>query len=61
MADRTESITKVAQADIVSVEAFFRVQVPRPTTVTWEPDGDGTYTVTATWGDTHGAGDDDNK
>ena len=51
MADRTETRTGVSADDVPLVTALFQKQKPPPTSVTSTPDGNGTFTVTATWKD----------
>ena len=49
MAARTETRTAVKPEDVALVEALFNAQTPPPTSVVSTADGNGTFTVVATW------------
>jgi hypothetical protein len=45
----TFTLKKVPEAKLAQKVAMYKANVPPPTSVTSEPDGAGTYTITAVW------------
>lgn len=45
----TFTLTKIPAAQVDEVMAEARATIPPPTSVASQPDGDGTFTVIATW------------
>lgn len=45
----TQTRTGVTASEVPQVTALFNAIVPPPTSVTSTPDGNGTFTVVATW------------
>lgn len=49
MPARTETRTGVKPEDVDTITALFNAQTPPPTSVVSTADGNGTFTIVATW------------